>query len=64
MLMKKWIPIISSDSRVFLNWEVVWVRIARGLSNVIFRGIFQYVVKLGVLFSMPRTHVTCHRFIE
>ena len=31
---------------------------------MIFIGIFQYVVKLRVLFSMPRMHVLCHRLIE
>lgn len=46
MLNNKWIPTISSESRGFLIWKVYWVRIGRGLNNVILRGIFLYVVKL------------------
>lgn len=64
MSMKKWLPTISSESKGFLNWEGVLVRICRGLSNVIFRGNSQYVFKLGVLFSMPWMHMICQRFIE
>ena len=48
----------------FLIGKVYWVCIGRGLINLVFRGIFQDVVKLGVLFSMPGTHVICQRFIE
>jgi len=43
---------------------VYWVRIGRGLNKVIFRGIFQYIVKLREFFSMRWTHVLCQRFIE
>jgi len=64
MLMKKWISIIHSESIVFSIGNVYWVHIGRGLINVIFRGIFQYVVKLGVLFSIPATYAICHMFIE
>ena len=59
MLMKKWIPTISSESRVFQIGKVYWVHIGRRLNNVIFKGIFQYVVKLRVLFSIPLAHVRC-----
>ena len=31
---------------------------------MILGGIFQYLLKLGVLFHMPRTNVLCYRFIE
>ena len=54
MLMKKWIHTISSESRGFLIGKVYWFHIGRGLNNMIFRGIFQYVVKLRVSFSMPQ----------
>ncbi len=53
MLTKKWIATISSGSRDFVNWEDLLGHIGRGLNNVIFRVIFQYVVKLRVLFNMP-----------
>lgn len=43
---------ISSESRGFLIWKVYWVYIGRGLNNMIFRGIFQYVLKLRVLFNI------------
>jgi len=49
---------------VFKIGKLYWVYIGRGLNNVIFRGIFQYVAKLRVLFNMPRTHMICHRFTE
>ena len=49
---------------VFLIGKVYWVCIGRGLNNVSFRDIFQYVVNLKVLFSMPQMHVICQRFIE
>ena len=65
MLLKKWIPTICSESRVFFNiGKVYWVRIGRELNNVIFRGIFQYIVKLRVFLSMPQMHMICQRFIE
>ena len=35
-----------------------------GLYNVIYRGVFQYVIKLGVSFSTPWMHMICERFIE
>ena len=44
--------------------KVYWVCIGRGLDNVIFRGIFHYVVKLRVFFGMPRTHVIHHTLIS
>ena len=59
MLMKKWILAISSGSRVFLIGKVYWICIGRGLNNVILKDVFQYVVKLRVLFNMPQTHVIC-----
>ena len=48
---------------VFLIGKVYWVCIGRGLNNVIFSVIFQYVVKLRILFSMPQTDVLRQRFI-
>jgi len=60
MLMKKWIPIIFSESRGFLIVKVYWDCIGRGLNNVIFRGIFQYVVKLRILFNMPLDKLEVH----
>jgi len=53
MLMNKWIPTIYSEIRGFLNWKGVLGSYWRGLNDVISRGIFQYVLKLIVLFSMP-----------
>jgi hypothetical protein len=35
-----------------------------GLNKNSFGGIYQYLVKLGVFFNIPRTQVLCHRFIE
>jgi len=45
MLMKKRIPTISSEVGVFKIGNMYTVCIGRGLNNVIFRGIFQYVVQ-------------------
>ena len=38
--------------------------IDKGLNTVIFKGIFQYVVKLRIFFSMSRMHMLCKRSIE
>jgi hypothetical protein len=31
---------------------------------MILKGIYQYLVKLGVFFNIPGIHVLCHKFIE
>ena len=48
--MKKLIHTISSENRGFLKLEGY---IGRGVKKTILEGIFQYLVKLGVLFHMP-----------
>jgi hypothetical protein len=50
MLMKKLIDTISSENRGFFK---LGSHIGRGLKKTILEGIFQYLVKLGVLFHMP-----------
>jgi len=63
MLMEKWIPTMLVRVWVFYIRKVHLVCSSRGLNNVIFIGIFQYVIKLRVLLSMPQMHVICQRFI-
>lgn len=54
MLTKKWIPTISSDSRVFFNWEGILGSYLYGVRECDFYRYFPYVVKLRVFFSIPR----------
>ena len=53
MQMKKWIHAIHSENRGFLK---LGRHIGRGLRKMILRGIFQYFLKIGVLFHMPQTN--------
>ena len=55
--MKKWIHAIYRENRGFLKS----VRhIGRGFKKMILGGIFQYFLKIGILFHMPRTNVLWH----
>ena len=46
---------------VFLNWEGI---LGGGYKKTILGGIFQYFLKIGVLFHMPQTNVLCHGFTK
>ena len=59
--MKKWIHAIYRENRGFLKSAR---HIGRGLKKMIFGGIFQYFLKIGVLFHMPRTNVLWHGFTK
>ena len=59
--MKKWIHAIYSDNRGFLKFGR---HIGRGLKKTILRGIFQYFLKIGALFHLPRTNVLWHGFTK
>lgn len=48
---------MSTKNGDFLNWEGVLGHIGRGLNNLIFVGIFQYVVKLKVIGSLSEAHM-------
>ena len=41
-----------------------WEGILGGVKKMILRDIFQYFLKIGVLFHMPRTNVLWHGFTK
>ena len=59
--MKKLIHAIYSENRGFLK---LGRHIGRGFKKMILGGIFQYFLKIGVLFHMPRTNVLWHGFTK
>ena len=59
--MKKWIHAIYRENRGFLKSAR---HIGRGLKKMILGGIFQYFLKIGVLFHMPRMNVLWHGFTK
>ena len=59
--MKKCIHAIYSENMgFFLIGKEYW----EGVKKTILGGIFQYFLKLGVLFHMPRTNVIWHSFTK
>jgi hypothetical protein len=52
---------VSSENRGFFYWKDV---LGGGFNKRILRDIYQYLVKLGVFFNIPRMKVLCHRFTE
>ncbi len=56
MLMEKWIHTIFSENKGIFK---LGRHTGRGFKKTIFGGIFQYLLKIGVLFHMPQTNVLC-----
>ena len=48
-------------TRGFLNYKGI---LGRGYNNTILGGIFQYLVKLGILFNILWTIVLCNKFTD
>ena len=59
--MKKWIHAIYSENKIFFK---LGRHIGRGLQKTILGGIFQYLLKLGVLFHMPQMNVIWNGFTK
>lgn len=60
--MKKWIPRISSKNKigVLKTVNMYW----EGGQKMIFKRIFQYLLKLKVFFNISLKNLPCHKFIE
>ena len=58
---EKRIHAIHSENRGFFK---LGKHIGRGLKKMILGVIFQYFLKIGVLFHMPRTNVLWHGFTK
>jgi hypothetical protein len=55
---QKW---VSTTNMGFFYWKDV---LEMGFNKIILGGIYQYLVKIVVLFNIPQMQVLCHRFIE
>ena len=59
--MKKWIHAIYSENSDFLKLAR---HIGRGLKKMILGGIFQYFLKIGLLFHMPQVNMLWNGFTK